>query len=109
MHKKMNRVCSKSVNLAMLGSGSCMKALAGAVQPKSPPCGTRQQYYFALGKLTGVFLAHTPRDTPFVRETVAERQQKLRHRLADVAVTVRVPQPWGNLASMAGRLTKLLA
>lgn len=76
MHTKMSTFCSKSLNLAMLGSGSCMKALAGAMQPKSPPCGTKQQNKFALRKLTSVFLAHTPRDTPFVRETVAERQQK---------------------------------
>ena len=59
-------VCSKSMNLAMLGNGSCMKALA--VQPKWPPCDTKQQYEFALGKLNGVFVAHTPRDTLFVRE-----------------------------------------
>lgn len=64
------------MNLAMLGSGSCMKALAGAVQPKWPPCGTKQQCEFALGNPKGAFLAHKPADTPFVRETVAERQQK---------------------------------
>jgi len=93
MHQKTKTVCSKSMNLAMLGSGSCMNALAGAVQPKWPPCGTKEQQEFALSKLNGVFLAHTPRDTPFVHDTVAERQQKATTSTWDVAVTARVPQP----------------
>lgn len=44
------QILFRCIYLATLGSGSCMKALAGAVQPKSPPCGTKQQYCLCLGQ-----------------------------------------------------------